>query len=296
MGSAESIQFVGNVLIPAGLMLIMFSLGLALTIEEFRKILASPRAVAVGLVGQLLVLPVIAFGIATFLPAPLATGLVILAACPGGVTSNAIIFAARGDIALSVSLTTISSFLTVLTTPLYIGLALSIFYAGGDAPEISILGTMKKLFMLTVLPVVVGMLGNHFFGGFASVLVRWLRPTSMLVLLGVIVFSIAMSFEDVFDAALLAGPAVLLLNVCAMTVGYMLARQFKLTGEHQLTIGIEVGVQNAAMATFLVLAVLNDLAISIVPSVYGLVMFATAAIFIRWARRHNNQPLEQAIR
>lgn len=282
----ELLTVINTRVIPAGLIAVMFSLGLTLAIDDFKRLLQQPKAAFAGLAGQLLILPVLAFALLALLglPAAMATGLVILAACPGGVTSNAVVFAARGDTALSVTLTACSSLLTIITAPLLIALAISMFYAEGQAPELNALATVKRLFQMTVLPVGIGMLCKQFLPGIADRLASMLRPVSMLVLLLIIGFSVFSSRELLLENLLKAGPAVFLLNACALLCGYLLARSLKLQRQQQMTLGIEVGVQNATMATFLSLAVLNDWALAIVPTMYGCIMLLNAGLFVRWIR------------
>lgn len=282
----EMLTVINTKVIPAGLIAVMFSLGLTLAISDFKRLLQQPKAAFAGLAGQLIIMPVLAFALLAVLglPAAMATGLVILAACPGGVTSNAVVFAARGDTALSVTLTACSSLLTIITAPILLALAISMFYAEGQAPELNALATVKRLFQMTVLPVALGMLCKHFLPGMAHRLAIMLRPASMLILLLIIVFTVVSSREMLLENLVKAGPAVFLLNACALLCGYMLARTLKLPRQQQMTLGIEVGVQNATMATFLSLAVLNDWALAIVPTMYGCIMLINAGLFVRWIR------------
>ena len=280
-------SFFNTTLIPAGLILIMFSLGLSLTLPDFTKVFAYPKPLSIGLFGQLLLLPCLAFFLAFAfrLPADIATGLVILAACPGGITSNAIVFAAKADVALSVSLTTITSFVTVISTPLLISLALLAFYDKGNAPDINVITVIKTLVMLTIVPVTVGMITRRIIPTLSKRLVVWLRPTSMVILVSVIVVNVINDYDRILDSAMIVGPAVLLLNVMALMAGTFLALFGRLHTEQTITIGLEVGIQNASMATFLVLIVLDDFMLSLVPSVYGVLMLITAPIYVKYMRR-----------
>ncbi len=281
------VSFFNTTLIPAGLMLIMFSLGLSLTLPDFAKVFAHPKPLSLGLFGQLLLLPCLAFFLAFAfrLPADIATGIVILAACPGGITSNAIVFAAKADVALSVSLTTITSFITVITTPLLISLALLTFYDKGNAPEIDFITVIKTLVMLTIVPVTVGMITRRIIPTLSKRLVVWFRPTSMVILVSVIAVNVITDYDRILDSAMIVGPAVLLLNIMALMAGTFLALFGRLHTEQTITIGLEVGIQNASMATFLVLIVLDDFMLSLVPSVYGVLMLMTAPIYVKYMRR-----------
>ncbi len=145
---SEQITFINTSLVPLGLMAIMFSMGMSLTLADFRRLFEAPRGVMVGLLGQLIFLPVLGFAIVFIfrLPPEMAVGLSILAFCPGGVTSNAIVFAARANIALSVTLTAIASLITVFTTPLLIAAALDYYFDGGEVPHFSISNTYSQTF------------------------------------------------------------------------------------------------------------------------------------------------------
>ena len=286
-----NVEFISTVLVPIGLIAIMFSLGLSLGASDFRRVLDHPKPVAIGLVGQLMVLPLLALILiyALGLPAVAAVGLMILAACPGGVTSNAIVFAARGDAALSVSLTVLSSCITVISTPLIVSLALDIFYSSDKVPEMSILKTIRTLFILTVLPVSLGMLVRRIWTEQANCLVVYLRPTSMVVLLCIISSSLLSGWEIVLENLAHSAPAAFLLNIVSMSAGYWIATRFKLASKQALTISVEVGVQNATMATFITLSILGSMELAIGPTIYGFIMVTNAFLFTRWLNsRHKD--------
>lgn len=285
--SDELISIFNTQVIPLGLMAIMFSLGLSLQVADFARLLARPKSAGIGLCGQLILLPALAFALASLfqLPAAMAVGLLILAACPGGVTSNALVFAARGDVALSVTLTACSSLLTIISTPLIIGFGISHFYPQGEAPQLDVLMTIKKLLQMAIIPIALGMLLRHFNNTLAKKLVHYLRPTSMLVLVLVIGFSVFVSLDLVLDNLRQAGPVAYLLNLLAMAMGLGLALVFQLNKSEQFTLAVEVGVQNATMATFLSLSVLNDWNLAIVPTIYGVIMLLNASVLMRWLKR-----------
>lgn len=301
--SETLINLVNTQVVPLGLMAIMFSLGLSLAPADFARLLRRPRAAATGLGGQLLLLPLIAWGLALVfdLPAPMAVGLIILAACPGGVTSNAVVFAARGDVALSVTLTACASLVTILSTPLLIGLGLAYFYAGGEAPVLDVGKTIGRLLQMTVAPVAVGMAVRHWRAGLADRLIHYLRPVSVIILVLVILFSVVISLDLLLDNLRRAGPVIYALNLLAMGCGLLLARLARLRDDEALTLAVEVGVQNATMATFFSLSVLNDWQLAIVPTMYGCVMLVNAGLlvrFLRWRqsrRRRNDTAVENSV-
>lgn len=259
----------------------MFSLGLSLAVQDFAYVLQKWRSVGAGLLGQLILLPILGVAVVSAfgLPPALAIGLLILAFSPGGITSNAVVFATKGNVALSVVLTSIASLITVLSTPFLIGLSLDYFMTEATAPEFSIIDTIKRLFQMTVLPVAIGMIIHHFIPSFALRLVRWLRPAAYIVLVSVIGFSIYVSADLVWQNITKAGPAVITLNIVAMILGLGLARIFRLNEKDSATIGIEVGVQNATVATFLTMAVMNDILLAVIPTLYGVIMLVNAFLF-----------------
>lgn len=277
-----------TVIISWGLIAVMFSLGLSLAVEDFAHVLRKWRSVGAGLLGQLVLLPLLGCAVVLIfsLPPTLAIGLLILAFCPGGITSNAVVFAAKGNVALSVVLTSFASLITVISTPFLIGLSLDYFLAEGTAPAFSVFDTIFRLFQMTVLPVALGMLLNHLLPALAQALVKWLRPAALIVLISVIGFSLYVSADLVWQNILRAGPAVITLNILAMMLGLWLARIFRLGDTDSVTIGIEVGVQNATVATFLTMAIMNDIILAVIPTLYGVIMLANAFVFVRlWKSR-----------
>lgn len=272
-----------TVIIGWGLIAVMFSLGLSLTVKDFAYVLQNRRSIGAGLIGQLLLLPPLGFAVVILfgLPPALAIGLLILAFSPGGITSNAVVFAAKGNVALSVVLTSIASLVTVFSTPLLINLSLDYFMAEGTAPAFSVVDTIGRLFQMTVLPIVLGMIIRRGVPTLAERLVVWLRPAALIVLLCVIGFSVYISADLVWQNIAIAGPAVLALNIFAMLLGLWLARMFRLDDRDSITIGIEVGVQNATVATFLTMAVMNDILLAVIPTLYGVLMLVNAFILVR---------------
>ncbi|WP_114954353.1 bile acid:sodium symporter family protein [Sphingosinicella terrae] len=287
--SPEFVAFVNAVFVPVGLMLIMFSMGLTLALRDFGLVLTHPRMVIVGLGGQLIMLPILGLLIGALfgLSPELALGLFIISICPAGTTSNAITFVGRGNIALAVVLTALSSMVTVFSIPLLLSWAIPFFLAGGGAevPALSVPGTMLQLLQITVAPIAVGMLVRRFAPNVADRMARWLRPTSLVVLIGVIALSVAVSLEMVLLNLAAAGPAIWTLNAAAIVAGVMLARALGADSRDSMTIGIEVGVQNATMAIFLTLTVLGSLPLAVTQNIYGVVMILNAFLLIRWFRR-----------
>ena len=285
--SPEVIAFVQTKFVPGGLMLIMFSMGLTLTLADFAAVLRGGRQVFAGLGGQLLLLPVLGLAIGALfrLPPEMALGLFIIAICPAGTTSNALTFVGRGNVALAVVLTALSSLVTVFSIPFLLSWALPYFLGtGGDVPTLSIPQTIVQLFLLTVLPVSVGMVVRRFAPVAAARMERWLRPTSFIVMVGVIAFSVAISLDLVLAQVVGAGPALWTLNVVATGAGLLLGRLIGASRRDSMTIAIEIGVQNASLAIFLTLTVLGSLPLAVSQNIYGVVMLITGTILIRLFR------------
>ncbi|MES2033638.1 MAG: bile acid:sodium symporter family protein [Pseudomonadota bacterium] len=280
----EVVTLVNTVIVPIGLAAIMFSMGLSLSLADFREVARNPKAVFGGLFGQLICLPPLAMLLAVIfkLPPPMAMGLFILAVCPGGITSNAITYAAKANVALAVVLTTLSSLITVFTIPLLVSWALDFYYVGGDAPKMSASRTMMQLAEMTMLPVLAGMALRWWKTGWADRVTVWLRPASLVVLIAVILFSVFVSLDLVLQNVLRAGPAAFLLNVLSMGLGLGIAAVLGLARQDRLTVAIEVGIHNATMATFLSLSILKDVSLAITPTIYGIIMVLNAGLLVRW--------------
>lgn len=287
----EIVTMVNTLVVPFGLAAIMFSMGLSLALDDFREVVSNPRAVFAGLFGQLVCLPPLALAIAWLfaLPPQMAVGLFILAICPGGITSNAITFAARANVALAVVLTTVSSVVTVATIPILASWALGHFYVAGEAPALSVPKTMLQLAQMTLLPVFAGMVVRAFWKPLAERLTIWLRPASLIVLIAVIAFSVLISASLVLENLVRAGPAAFVLNALSMGLGLLIGALLRLSRRDTLTVGIEVGIHNATMATFLSLTILQDVSLAITPTIYGCIMVLNAGLLVKWFRRHHKQ-------
>lgn len=273
--------------IPPALIVIMFGMGLSLTLVDLKRVIIMPKAVAIGLTGQLVFLPMLAFALITIIqPAPVvAVGAVILAACPGGVTSNAYVFAARADIALSVMLTTIASIVTVFTIPLLTMAALDFFMADEAALQLEFWRTVWTLAKLTILPVAAGMTFKAIWPERAARSLSIFRRISLALLIAIVVVAVLGSLQDFRQNIVQAGVLAVALNITAMTIGFLAAWLFGLSRIQCLTITFEVGVQNLALATLVTLTLLNRPDLFVFTIVYGLVMKFTALSVLALAPR-----------
>jgi BASS family bile acid:Na+ symporter len=287
--SLDWIQFINTTLVPLGLMLIMFSLGLTLALRDFGLVARNPLLVGVGFGTHLFVLPVLGLAIGALfaLPPQMALGLFIISLCPAGTTSNALTFVGRGNVALAVVLTALTSLVTVFTIPLLLSWAVPHFLAGqgGTVPTLSIPNTIMQLVRITVLPIVVGMTVRHFAPDFAARMARWLRPTAFVILIAVIAVSVLVSIEMVLERLVTATPAILALNVSAMALGLLIGKLIGASPRDAMTLSIETGVQNVTLAIFLTLTVLGSMPLAVTQNIYGVIMIVNASLLIRWWRR-----------
>lgn len=276
-----------NYIFPAVIFSIMFGLGMAMNLAMIRDVLVRPRALLTGLAGQLLLLPLLAFAVATLGPwsSLVALGLIVIAVCPGGSTSNAIVFAIRGDVALSVSLTALSSVLTLITIPLLLALALQLWGDGANTVLLPVSRVIKSLFLMTALPVGLGMLLRKLSPALASRMLEPFRRASLVMLLSIIALSIYNSrgyiSSEIGHIAVASG----ILVVVVISGGWSLARLFKLDASQCLTIAVEVGVQNTALALYIGASLLGSPELTIVAITYGIINYALIGLLIAWLRR-----------
>ncbi|TMJ20107.1 MAG: bile acid:sodium symporter family protein [Alphaproteobacteria bacterium] len=282
------VQFVNTAVVPIGLMLIMFSLGLTLTLRDFALVGRRPLLVGAGFATHLFVLPLLGLVAGTLfrLPPQMALGLFIVSLCPAGTTSNALTFVGRGNAALAVVLTALTSLVTVFTIPIVLSWAVPWFLGGetGTVPTLSVPKTIGQLVKITLVPIVAGMIVRHFAPNFAARMAKWLRPTAFVILVVVIGFSVVVSLRLVLDNLLLATPAIVALNLSAMGFGLLLGRLLGVGARDAMTLAIETGVQNVTLAIFLTLTVLGSLPLAVTQNIYGVVMILSASLLIRWWR------------
>lgn len=276
-----------QILLPLALAFIMLALGVGLTPADFRRIFAQPKAFLTGAVLQFITLPLLAIVIVALIPAPpaLKVGIVLLAACPGGTTSNLLTHMARGDVALSISLTALTSLLSVVTVPLVLMIALALFM-GPEAPDVGLVTTGLAIFALTVIPVAIGMGIRRLAPRLAAGIEKRSRFLSGAVFIAVVAATImaegiAVTVQRFAEAGLVS----LALNLAAMGVAFAVTSMLALRLRQRIALTLECGLQNATLAIVVSVSLLGDLAYAVPAAVYGLLMFATAGVFILWARR-----------
>lgn len=268
--------------LPACLFIIMLGMGLSLTKNDFYQVAKFPKAVLIGTLGQMLVLPIVGFTIAYFFvpDAALAVGLVLLAACPGGTTSNLVTHMAKGDLALSISLTAISSMLTLVTIPLIVGVALLTFSNLETQVELPVTKMVGALLLLTLIPVSLGMWVRSRQPNQSLIWSKYIGRFSSVFLLLLIVLVCVSEYQTLDEHILNAGPATLALNVTMMVTAWLVARIAKLNEAQSTSITIEIGIQNSTLAMLIATAFLESPAMAIPAAVYSVIMFASSAVLI----------------
>jgi bile acid:Na+ symporter, BASS family len=279
--------FVNTQIVPWVLRLVMIGLGLSLTVGDFRRVIVFPKAATIGLAAQLVGLPLAAFVLARLCgaPPPIAVGLVILAACPSGVTSNAYSFAARADVPLCVTLSAVTSVVTVFTIPFLIGLALEVFGEQGATATMSATTMLLNLATYTVIPLAAGMAFRHFFPAGAGRAVEPVRKAVLWLMIVVLFLGVVSGAQDIAANFVSAGFVVVLMNVLTMALGFGLARAFRLPMTQVVTITFEVGVQNLALALAIAYNILHRPEFASSALLYAAVMPATALAFVSIGRR-----------
>ncbi|MCK5846264.1 MAG: bile acid:sodium symporter family protein [Bacteroidales bacterium] len=273
-----------SVVLPVSLAVIMFGMGLSLVIGDFRRVFKYPKAAFIGLSNQLILLPLIGFALALIfnLSPAMAVGLMIIAACPGGPTSNLITHISKGDIALSISLTAISSLITVFTIPIILSFSLAYFTNdSGVQIELPIIETILQIMVITIIPVSIGMIIRHYNEKFADKMERPMRIASTVIFIAVLTGIILANRESLVSHIKNVGTVTLLLNIITMTIGYYSARFFSLNTKQSISITIESGIQNGTLAIVIATTILKQADMSIPPAVYSLLMFFTST-FLMW--------------
>jgi BASS family bile acid:Na+ symporter len=283
-------NFLTTVFLPLALFIIMLGMGLGLSINDFKRILVEPKAVILGLIAQLIFLPVVGFILAGLFPLTpeLAVGLVIIAACPGGPTSNLMTYLAKGNVALSITLTAISSLITVFTIPLVVNLAMRTFLGEGTILQLPFLATVLQIAIITIIPVAIGMLLHNSAPGFAAMLEEWVKWLSLFFLGFIIAGLLIKERANVGSFFMQVGWDTLVLMVITMVLGYGIGTLAKLDRGSATAITIEVGIQNGTLAIAIASAptFLNNPTMAIPPAIYSLLMFVVSGAFAWWAQRH----------
>ncbi|MBT3751310.1 MAG: bile acid:sodium symporter family protein [Bacteroidetes bacterium] len=283
------------IILAGSLTIIMLGMGLSLTFADFKRIFVYPKAVFIGLGNQLIILPLVGFGVAVVFPLrpEVAVGIMILAACPGGPTSNLIAHLAKGDTALSVTLTSLSSFVTIISIPFIVNFALVHFLDQGQIIKLDILQTIIQIFVIIVIPVTIGMVIRYYKNDFANKMAKPVRIASGIVMALVIIGLFIKERENFIPYFKDSGLATLTLNIVTMLIGFLSALLFKIKRKAALSISIESGIQNGTLAITIAVVLLNNSEFAIAPAIYSLLMFFTGGAVIYLGLRQSRKRIKE---
>lgn len=276
-------ELISKVFLPLSLAIIMLGMGMTLIPADFTRIIKYPKAIFIGLTNQLILLPLIGFSLAILfnLNPIMAVGIMILASCPGGPTSNLITQVCKGNIALSVSLTALASMISIFTIPFILSYALDYFGSNtGVIIKLPIVDTILQIMVITVIPVSIGMFIRKHKTNFAKRMEKPMRKASTVIFIFVFIAVIVANAEKLADGMKASGLVTLLLNLATMGLGYGTATLFKLNLKNKISITIESGIQNGTLAFVIASTILNNVEMGIPAGVYAIWMFLTGGILM----------------
>ena len=274
---------------PIALALIMLGLGLGLTIQDFTRVAKQPKDFLVGLICQLILLPIIAFILIKIFRTPMeiALGVMIIAAAPGGVTSNVLTKFANGDVALSVSLTAIISLISIVSVPFIVFKSADLLQVSYASSDISMVGISLKMFLVVTLPVIIGMLIRKFATNFISSNASMIQKISIILFAFVFLAIWVEEWENIMSYLSQAGLITLVLNIVMMIVGFYVAKMFASGIEQRKCISLECGLQNGTLAVFVASQIFSDIVYLIPTAAYALIMFVTSIFFVFFVKNSN---------
>jgi len=267
---------------PLCLALIMLGLGMSLTIQDFLRVTKTPKDFLVGFICQMILLPIVAFALIKLLNTPLelALGVMIIAAAPGGVTSNILTKFANGDVALSISLTAIISLISIISVPLIIFLSIDLLNIDYVTKEISLVGISLKMFFVVTVPVIIGMTTRHFAEGFVNRNVLLIQRISITLFILIFVAIYIEEWNSIVSFITRAGLIALTLNIVMMVVGFYVAKFFASGVKQQRSISLECGLQNGTLAVFVSTQLFDEMVYVVPTAAYSLVMMLTSLVFV----------------
>jgi len=284
-----------DILLPTSLAFIMFSLGIGLTINDFKNISRHPKAFAVGILNQMIVLPLIAFVIVSIfkLDSNLSIGIMILACCPGGVTSNMITKIAKGDTALSISYTAIASIATIITLPLIVTFSIN-YFTLENAQGFNMIWLSLQMFLIAAVPTCVGLYINTRYSNFSKKIASMTNKISTVLFIIIVIGALASNWNIFVQNLSVLGPAIVLLITMMFLIGYNSAKILKISKKQTITISIESGIQNATLGILignLILPLPEGIqgmsSLSLPSGVYGVLMYFVCLPFIFWFLKNN---------
>jgi BASS family bile acid:Na+ symporter len=278
---------VTKIIAPIALAIIMFGLGLGLTISDFLRIIKVPKDFFVGFICQVILLPIIAFIIIKIIPMPLeiALGLMIIAAAPGGVTSNVLTKFANGDVALSVSLTAVVSLISIVTVPLIIFTSADLLGLSSINKDVSISDISFKMFFVVTVPVVLGMILRSLMTNFIISKTLLIQRGSIILFMIVFISIWVEEWDKIVSFLTRAGLASLILNLVMICLGYYIAKFFASGVPQRKCISLECGLQNGTLAVFVASQLFDEVLFMVPTAAYALIMFLTSIIFVLKVRK-----------
>ena len=267
---------------PLGLAFIMLGLGMNLKIQDFLRVVKFPKDFLVGFICQMVVLPIIAFSLIKLLNTPieLALGVMIIAAAPGGVTSNVLTKFANGDVALSITLTAIISLISIVSVPFIIFLSIDLLNISYVSKEISMIGISLKMFFVVTVPVLIGMMIRHFAESFILNNVLLIQKISITLFVIVFIAIYIEEWDNIVSFVIQAGFIALILNIVMMIIGFYVAKFFATGVAQQRCISLECGLQNGTLAVFVSTQLFDEMIYIVPTAAYALVMMLTSLIFL----------------
>ena len=281
-----------DVFLPLSLVFIMFTLGLGLTLDDFINLIHRPKAFFVGIMNQMILLPIVAFFSISLMgiTKELAVGMMILASCPGGVTSNIITKLAKGDTALSISYTAVVSIITIVTLPLITGFSMK-YFMGADAPPLNLISLGLTMFLITAIPVGIGMAVRSRFRIITDSFESTATKISTVLFIIIIIGALSSEWNIFINNLSTLGAGMILLMVIMITIGYNSSKWFRMKNQQAITVAIESGIQNGTVGITIGNIILNpDTGLSIlsIPSgVYSILMYFICLPFVFWYVKNN---------
>ena len=274
---------------PIALALIMLGLGASLTVDDFLRVAKNPKDFFIGFICQLIVLPIVAYLLIITLGVPIemALGVMLIAAAPGGVTSNVLTKFAEGDVALSISLTAVMSLLSIVTVPFIVINSINLFDITYVEREITMVSISLKMFFVVTVPVIIGMTIRHFTGDLVIKNLKFIQRFSIALFLLVFAAIYIEEWDKIVSFLTRAGLIALILNVTMMVIGFYVAKFFASGTPQQRAISLECGLQNGTLAVFVATQLFDNIIYMVPTAAYALVMMATSVIFVFILRKSN---------
>jgi bile acid:Na+ symporter, BASS family len=289
-------SIISSIILPLAIAIIMVTLGMTLTIADFKRIFSSPKPIFIGLLCQMLLLPILGFAVASIfaLPAVYAISLILLAVSPDGATSNLIIHAGDGDRALGITLTAITNMLAFATIPIGLGIAYSIYGSGALDIDFPILDTMLQVAVITLIPTLIGMGIRQWKPDFAENSKRWSKTFATVFLFLVIAALVAQNWDVIVRDGPRFAPAFIILNIASLLVGYLVPKFLGINYVQAMTIAIETGLQNSTISITVAITLLNNNDMAIIPGLYAIWMYVTGFALAFIMSKRSSQVLETA--